>query len=72
MKSKLEGIACLTEREKQIVILVGNNKKYREIAEDLGLGYETVRTYVTRVRKKLKLSSKFAVGLWGHQQGLIK
>ena len=63
MKSKLEGIACLTEREKQIVILVGNNKKYREIAEDLGLGYETVRTYV---------SSKFAVGLWGHQQGLIK
>jgi RNA polymerase sigma factor (sigma-70 family) len=71
MKSKSDAADRLTPRERQIVILIGKNKKYWEIAEELGLAYETVKTYVTRVRKKLALSSKFAVGLWAHQQGLM-
>jgi len=45
MSQKSEIVEQLTVREKQVVILIGKNKKYREIAEELGLGYETVKTY---------------------------
>jgi DNA-binding CsgD family transcriptional regulator len=72
MPQKSKVVEQLTAREKQVVILIGKNKKYREIADELGLGYETVKTYVTRIRKKLALSSKLAVGLWAHQKGLVE
>lgn len=72
MTKPIDGADRLTAREKQIVVLIGQNKKYREIAVELGLGYETVKTYVNRIRKKLELSSKFAVGLWAHQRGLVR
>ncbi len=72
MKQKPDVADRLTPREKQIVVLIGKNKKYREIADELGLAYETVKTYVTRIRKKLELSSKFAVGLWAHQKGMME
>jgi DNA-binding CsgD family transcriptional regulator len=63
--------AQLTAREKQVVILICKNLKYREIAEQLGLGYETVKTYANRIRTKLGLDSKVAVVLWAQQKGLI-
>jgi DNA-binding CsgD family transcriptional regulator len=61
----------LTNREQQVVRLICRNLKYKDIAVKLDLGYETVKTYATRVRKKLNLSSKVAVVLWAQQQGLI-
>ena len=61
----------LTERELQVVILIGACMTYLEIAEELELGYETIKTYASRVRKKLNLKSKIAVALWAKEQGLI-
>lgn len=61
----------LTERELQVVKLIGTCMTYPEIAEELGLGYETIKTYASRVRKKLNLKSKIAVALWAKEQGLI-
>ena len=61
----------LTERELQVVELIGTCMTYAEIAEELGLGYETIKTYAGRVRKKLGLKSKVAVALWAKEKGLI-
>lgn len=61
----------LTERELQVVALIGQDLKYKEIADRLDLGYETIKTYAARIRKKLGVSSKVAVALWAQQQGLI-
>jgi DNA-binding CsgD family transcriptional regulator len=61
----------LTERELQVVKLVGTCMTYSEIAEELELGYETVKTYAGRVRKKLGLKSKVAIALWAKEKGLI-
>ena len=70
--SKLKkGSVTLTPRERQVVLLIQQNKKYREIATELGLGYETVKTYATRIRKKLDLSSKVAVALWAQKKGRL-
>jgi len=62
----------LTARERQILIMVGNNKKYRDIAVELGLAYETVKTYVARIKIKLNLDTKLALALYVHRQGWIK
>jgi DNA-binding CsgD family transcriptional regulator len=59
----------LTKRELQVVKLIAKDLKYREIADELGLGYETVKTYATRIRRKLGVSSKVAVALWAIKQG---
>ena len=61
----------LTPREVQVVTLIGRDMKYKDIAKDLGLGYETVKTYAARIRKKLNLGSKVALALWAQQKGLI-
>jgi len=62
----------LTERELQVVTLIGQDLKYKDIASQLGLGYETVKTYAARIRRKLGMGSKVAVALWAQKQGLIK
>jgi DNA-binding CsgD family transcriptional regulator len=61
----------LTKRELQVVALIGQDKKYKEIAVELNLGYETVKTYAARIRQKLGVSTKVAVALWAQNQGLI-
>ena len=61
----------LTERELQVVTLIGACMTYPEIAEELGLAYETVKTYAGRVRKRLGLKSKVAIALWAKEKGLI-
>ena len=59
--------SSLTDRERQVVALIGKDMKYKDIATKLGLGYETVKTYSARIRKKLKLGSKVAVALWAER-----
>jgi DNA-binding CsgD family transcriptional regulator len=57
----------LTKRERQVVVLIGQDMKYKDIAKKLGLGYETVKTYAARIRKKLNLGTKVAVALWAER-----
>lgn len=61
----------LTTRETQVVAMIGRDMKYKDIALELNLGYETVKTYATRIRTKLGLSSKVAVALWAQKEGLL-
>ncbi len=61
----------LTERELQVVELIGHCMTYVEIAEELGLAYETIKTYAGRVRKKLGFNSKVQIALWAKEKGLI-
>jgi DNA-binding NarL/FixJ family response regulator len=45
--------AQLTAREEQVLRLIAAGYRYREIATELGLSVETVRTYVKSIFKKL-------------------
>lgn len=54
----------LTPREREVVRQIALGHKYREIAANMGVGYETIKTYSVRIRTKLKLSSRWQVGLW--------
>jgi DNA-binding NarL/FixJ family response regulator len=60
----------LTSREIQVVTLIGQDFTHKEIAAKLGLGYETIKTYARRIRKKLGLKSKVGLALWAREKGL--
>lgn len=53
-----EPIRSLTERERQILILVAKGMSNKEIARYLGLSLQTVKTHVSRILQKLKVRSR--------------
>jgi len=57
----------LTPREEEVLGLMVRGLKDREIAEALGIGYETCRSYVNTVRRKLGGGSRgqTAARFWG-------
>lgn len=61
----------LTSRELEVVRQIAKGKTYKEIAASLGIGYETVKTYAARIRKKLGFSSKVLIALWAQEKGLV-
>jgi len=48
----------LTAREKQVLDLLIDGKAYKEIAHDLGVSIDTVRTHVRKVYDKLHIHSR--------------
>jgi len=54
----------LSARELDVIRLIVKGKKYREIAVELNLGYETIKTYAARIRKKLNVHS---INFWARR-----
>lgn len=54
----------LSHRERQVGLLVLQGLTYRQMAEHLGLGFETIRTYLSRLRRKTGCSNKVELVLW--------
>ena len=60
----------LSEREKEILRLMAEAFNYKAIAEKLYISYETVRTHVKNIYKKLHVSSRSEAVIKAVQQGL--
>ena len=61
----------LTKREREVIKLIAEGYKTREIAEYLSLSPKTVEKHRTNLMKKLDLHSVSAVTLYAIQNGLI-
>jgi DNA-binding NarL/FixJ family response regulator len=48
----------LSDREQQVLDLLAQGLIYKEIADKLGIGYETVHTYIRRVYEKLQVRTR--------------
>jgi len=59
----------LSDREVAILRGIAAGHTYEKIARELELGYETVRTYVRALRKKLGLN-KAGIAAWAARKGL--
>jgi len=48
----------LSDREREVLDLLSQGLMYKEIAEKLGIGFETVRTYIRRIYEKLQVRTR--------------
>jgi DNA-binding NarL/FixJ family response regulator len=48
----------LSEREQQVLDLLSHGLIYKEIADKLGISYETVHTYIRRIYEKLQVRTR--------------
>ena len=64
-KDETEGLA---PREREVLNLLASGFVYKEIADQLGIGTETVKTYVKNICKKLHVRNRLeAVARYGHK-----
>lgn len=61
----------LSEREFQVFIKLANGEEMQEIADELGLGYSTVRTYKARILEKLSIRNSSDITRFAISRGLI-
>jgi predicted ATPase/DNA-binding CsgD family transcriptional regulator len=62
----------LTEREREIVVLVAQGLTSPEIADLLVVGERTVETHIDHVRAKLGVRSRAQIAAWAVDQGLAR
>jgi DNA-binding NarL/FixJ family response regulator len=65
-------VAELTSRELDVLRLVAAGKPNKQIAADLDISERTARTHVSRILRKLHLSSRTQAALWAVREGLVE
>jgi DNA-binding NarL/FixJ family response regulator len=63
-------VAELTSRELDVLRLVAAGKPNKQIAAELTISERTARTHVSRILRKLRLSSRTQAALWAVREGL--
>jgi NarL family two-component system response regulator LiaR len=61
----------LTEREREVVRLIGQGLSNREIAQQLFISHKTVKTHVSNILSKLDLKDRTQVAIFAINSGLI-
>nr|WP_084414009.1 response regulator transcription factor [Salibacterium aidingense] len=60
----------LTERERDVVSLIGEGKTNQEIADELYIGIKTVKTHVSHILSKLAVDDRTQIAVYAHRHGL--
>ena len=66
-----EATEPLTEREKDVLRLLGRGRSNKEIAAELFITERTARTYVSNILGKLGLASRTQAALWAVEHHLV-
>jgi DNA-binding NarL/FixJ family response regulator len=67
-----ERIAALTKREREVITLVGEGLRNKQIAERLYISEATVRHHLTAIFAKLDVADRFELVIYAYRYGLAK
>jgi DNA-binding NarL/FixJ family response regulator len=70
--TEIDSINELSEREKQIVRLIGQGYKNKRISSQLSISETTVRHHLTSIYSKLGVSDRLELLVYAHRYGLVK
>jgi predicted ATPase len=62
----------LSERERDVVLLIARGRSNRQIADELVITKKTAEAHVSHILTKLGLISRVQIATWGLQHGLIR
>jgi DNA-binding NarL/FixJ family response regulator len=68
----IDPVSELTSRELDVLRLVAAGEPNKQIASELGISERTARTHVSRILRKLHLSSRTQAALWAVREGLVE
>jgi NarL family two-component system response regulator LiaR len=74
MRNKTEPLPHeeLSEREMEVLLLLGEAKTNQEIADQLFIGIKTVKTHVSNILQKLGLEDRTQAAVYVHKHGLLE
>lgn len=64
--------ASLTEREREVVALIGEGLRNKEIADRLFISETTVRHHLTSIYSKVDITNRLKLIIFAYRQGLAK
>jgi DNA-binding NarL/FixJ family response regulator len=65
-------IADLSDREREVLALLGSGESNAELAKRLYVSEATVKTYVSRLLSKLDLANRTQAAILAHEAGLLE
>jgi DNA-binding NarL/FixJ family response regulator len=65
-------IARLTDREREVIELIGQGMRNQQIADKLCISVITVRHHLTSIFSKLELGDRFELAIYSFRHGLAK
>ncbi|MFL4909558.1 response regulator [Streptomyces sp. MMS24-I2-30] len=68
----LRPVECLTEREQEVLTLVGRGRSNSEIAEDLFITVATAKSHISRLFTKLGARDRVQLVITAYEAGLVK
>jgi two-component system, NarL family, response regulator LiaR len=66
------GVQALTQREREVIQLVGQGQSNREIAETLVISEKTAKAHVSNILAKLNLDDRTQMALYAVKNGLVR
>ena len=66
---KVEG---LSDREREVLVLLGSGESNAELARRLFVSEATVKTYVSRLLTKLDIANRTQAAILAHEAGLLE
>lgn len=62
----------LTNREREILLLIAQGKSNQEIADELFITLKTVKTHVSNILSKLEVEDRTQAAIYAFKHGLAK
>jgi DNA-binding NarL/FixJ family response regulator len=65
-------VACLTDREREVAIAIGQGSSNAEIATELLMSVATVKAHISHIFTKLEATNRVQVAIAMHEAGLLQ